>query len=64
VGEASGVATHQLEGFTALQLEVGSGIANALNRLIEFADLRDDDLAEFRRGGIASQRGQFTHGYG
>ncbi len=43
-------------GFTALQLEVESGIANALNLLFASADRRDNDLTEFRRGGIASEQ--------
>jgi hypothetical protein len=62
--DACGFTDHRLEGFTALQLEVVSGIAIAPSRLFEAADLRDDDLAELRVGGIVSQRGQFTHGYG
>jgi hypothetical protein len=48
-------------GFTALQLEVAAGIARAINRLFASAG-RDNDLAELRVGGTASDRGQSTHG--
>ena len=51
--------------FTALQLEVGSsGIASARSLLFASAERCGNDLAEFRRGGIASEHGQSTHGAG
>jgi hypothetical protein len=51
-------------GFAALQLEVGSGIAGALKPFVAFAGRRGNDLAEFRRGGVASEHGESTHGAG
>jgi hypothetical protein len=56
VREAFGLAAHLRE--------VVSGIAGALNLLFASAGRRDDDLAEFRGGGIASAHGQSTHGAG
>jgi hypothetical protein len=55
----------EASGFAALHLEVESGIAGALNpHVVASAGLRDNDLAEFRGGGIASERGQSTQGAG